>query len=61
MSRTRLQLVFTGHDARFFPYVERVAWALRQLPHARVSGVIPLPRSETRRSALKSPFKHGAR
>lgn len=56
----RVCLTFVGHDQRMFPYVDHVAWAARQVPAMSVTGPIPLPRSQFRRSVLSSPFKFGS-
>ncbi len=37
LSRKRVYLCYVGTDQRAFPYVEHIAWALRQIPTCHVS------------------------
>ena len=42
-----------------FPYVDKIAWAAKQVPLMHVRGPVPLPRRIIKRGVLKSPFKYG--
>jgi ribosomal protein S10 len=60
LSQKRVYLMFNGWDQRMFPFVEHIAWAAKQIPTMRVTGPVPLPRQDFRRTVLSSPFKFGS-